>query len=214
VARQWWIIASAASLGLFIAIAVSLGLLVEPSYDPLRQGLSELVHSGAAPLAVLGFLAWAISLAALARLIAGPFAQLDRPRPCLIEAITLCVAAAALLLVAFFETDRGMNEPGVITMSTTTGRIHDLGSALVAASILIAITVDALRERDPRLALGVIGTALVSSTTLFVLGDPLPGLRQRCLVAAACAWQLAVLHRLSRRPTSDRSSAGSRCSTS
>jgi hypothetical protein len=119
------------------------------------------------------------------------------------------------VLVICFATDRGAEVAATVTHRTTPGRIHDVGSALVTASILIAVIADAFRERSAGLTSAVIAAAVISSALLFALGDPLPGLRQRCLVACACFWQAAVLYRFwTRSATSDRSSADSRCSTS
>lgn len=212
-ARHGRIIASACGLGLFLLIVAGQPLL-EPSYDPLRQEISEFVHTGAGPVALVGFLAWGSSLALLADLVFQAPSSRDR-RAARIEAIALVAAALGLLLVSCFATDRGVEVAGAVTHRTVVGRIHDAGSALVTASILVAVIADALRERRAALACSVIAAAIISSAVLFALGDPLPGLRQRCLVACACLWQAVVLHHLwVRTPTSDRSSGDSRCSTS
>jgi hypothetical protein len=214
VSRHGRILASACGLTLFLAV-VGAQPLLESSYDPLRQGISEFVHTDAGGLDLLGFLAWAFSLAILLALIVASSQQLARLSAARAEAAGLGAAVAGLLLVACFATDRGVEVAGEITRATAVGRIHDAGSALITGGILLAVIADGFRKRDPRLACGVIAAALISSGVLFWLGDPLPGLRQRCLVACACLWQGVVLFRLwGDDPTSGRSSAGSRCSTS
>lgn len=203
--RQGWIIASACGLTLFLAVVLSQPLL-EPAYDPLRQGISEFVHTDAEGLALFGFLSWAFSLAILGALVR---------RATTLEALGLGAAVLGLLLVTCFATDRGAEVAGEVIRPTTAGRIHDIGSGLVTAGVLLAVVADAVGRRDLRSAAAVIVAAVVSSAILFTLGDPLPGLRQRCLIACACVWQVFALLQLWRvAPTLGRSSAGSRCSTS
>jgi Protein of unknown function (DUF998) len=214
VSRQGRILASACGLALFLVV-VAVQPLLEQSYDPLRQGISEFVHTDARAVVLIGFVAWAVSLALLAAVLSGDRAGDGRRRAIRLEVDSLLAAVAGLGLVALFATDRGAEAAGTITETTISGRLHDIGSALITVAILAAVVADALHERDPRLAATVIAAALGSSLVLFAFGDPLPGLRQRCLIASACLWQVAVLHRAwSRAPTSERSSAGSRCSTS
>jgi Protein of unknown function (DUF998) len=213
VSRHGGIVASAYGLAAFLVV-VAVQPLLEPSYDPLRQGISEFVHTGAGGLDLFGFLSWAFSLAILAGIVATAPRERGRGRAREAEAAGLGAAAVGLLLVACFATDRGAEAAGEVTHATAAGRIHDLGSALVAAGVLLAVLAEGGRGADCRLALATIAAAALSSAVLFALGDPLPGLRQRCLVTCACAWQAVVLRRLWREPTSGRSSGDSRCSTS
>lgn len=211
--RQGHILASACSL-VFFLVLVAVQPLLEPSYDSLRQGISEFMHTDAGPVVLGGFGAWAVSLALLGGLLGGEQGS-GRSRQARLEAGSLYAAAAGLGLVAVFATDRGAEAPGIVAQTTTAGRLHDVGSGLITVAFLAAVAADAFREREIRLAGTVIGAAVLSSVFLFALGDPLPGLRQRCLVACACIWQIAVLRRLwLDRATSDRSSEDSRCSTS
>jgi Protein of unknown function (DUF998) len=175
-------------------VIAALQPLLEPSYDPLRQGISEFVHTGAAAIVLVGFVSWALSLALLGNLVAEEPARGPR-RSARLESAALFAAAVGLGLVTFFATDRGAEVAGAVTQTTVPGHLHDAGSALVTIAIPIAVVADGWRERDPRLAAAVIVASLLSSAVLFALGDPLPGLRQRCLVVCACLWQLAVLRR-------------------
>jgi hypothetical protein len=214
VSRQGRIASSACGLGFFLLV-VAVQPLLEPAYDPLRQEISEFVHDSDGVVALAAFLAWGASLGLLAGLVAQAPLSPDRRAAARTEAIALAAAAFGLLLVTCFATDRGVEVAGAITHRTMAGRIHDAGSALVTGSILVAVVADAVRERRAALACTVITAALASSAVLFALGDPLPGLRQRCLVASACLWQAVVLYRFwAWSSTSARSSAGSRCSTS
>ncbi|MDQ3725651.1 MAG: DUF998 domain-containing protein [Actinomycetota bacterium] len=193
--RSRGIIASACGLALFLLV-VLIQPLLEPAYDPLRQGISEFVHTDAEGLVLAGFLAWASSLAILAGLVVATGQAPDRRRATLLEAAGLGAAVAGLLLVTCFATDRGAEVAGEVTRATTTGRIHDIGSAMVIGGVLLAVMADAARRRDPRLAVALLAAAVVASAILFALGDPLPGLRQRCLLACGCFWQAVVLLRL------------------
>lgn len=212
--RQGRILASACFLVLFLAIVVAQPLL-EPSYDPLRQEISEFVHTGASAVVLIGFVSWAVSLGLLAGLISRESTEGDRRRLTHIEVAALLAAVAGLGLVTLFATDRGAEVAGAVTARTTAGRLHDAGSALITLAMPVAVVADGFRQRDLRLATVVIGAAVCSGATLFALGDPLPGLRQRFLVASACCWEAAVLLRTwLQDPTSDRSSEDSRCNTS
>lgn len=191
--RHGRILASAYGLGLFLLL-VAVQPLLEPSYDPLLQEISEFAHTEFGAIALAGFLAWGVSLGLLAGLVAS--SPPDRRLAARVESIALAVAAFGLVLVTFFATDRGVEVAGAVTHRTLSGRIHDTGSALITVSILAAVVAEALRRRSGVLACAVIAAALASSAVLIVLGDPLPGLRQRCLVACACVWQAVVLYRL------------------
>lgn len=197
--RQERRFAAASGLALFLVIVAAQPLL-EPSYDPLRQGISEFVHTDSRAVVLIGFVAWAVSLAALASVLSGDEAGDGRGASTRLEVASLLAAAMGVGLVTLFATDRGAEVAGAVTETTTSGRLHDVGSALITIAILTATLANALRERDPCLAAAVIAAALCSSAVLFALGDPLPGLRQRCLIACACTWQVAVLWRLQPRP--------------
>jgi Protein of unknown function (DUF998) len=194
--RQRWIVASAFGLALFLLIVASLGLL-EAGYDPLRQRISELIHTGGGRLVQVGFLAWAFSLVVLGGLVVTSPSDLGRQRTTVLAAAGLGMAVAGLLLVACFATDRGAEVAGEVVHATSAGRLHDIGSTLVAAGISLAVLACGIWRRDFRLLGAIIAAAAVLSGALLLgLGDPLPGLRQRCLVACACFWQAMVLLRL------------------
>ncbi|HSC21401.1 MAG TPA: DUF998 domain-containing protein [Solirubrobacterales bacterium] len=186
------IVASFCGLGFFLLV-VAVQSLLEPSYDLLRQQISEFAHTSDGPLLLAGFLVWGASLLLLAGLIThAP----TRRGAILVEVVALLSAAFGLLLITCFATDRGVEVAGTVTDRTVTGRIHDASSAVISVSILVAVVADAFRERSAGLACIVISVAVTSSAVLFSLGDPLPGLRQRCLVGCACLWQAVVLWRL------------------
>jgi hypothetical protein len=145
--------------------------LLEPSYDPLRQQISEFVHTSAGTIVLAGFLAWGASLLFLAGVVTGvspsPGSRL-LPRA---EGAALVAAAFGLVLVTCFATDRGAEVAGAVTHRTTAGHIHDVGSGVVLAGILAAAVADAFRERSAALACIAISTAVASSALLFALGS-------------------------------------------
>jgi Protein of unknown function (DUF998) len=214
--RRGWILASACGLGLFLALVAAQPLLAA-SYDPLRQGVSEFVHADGGRLVTVAFLAWAFSLLVLGHLVATEAGPRDGSRWMKVEGWAFAAAALGLFVVSIFDTDRGAERAAVVTDATTAGALHNVGSALTSVAIFAALTVEAVSRRRSRraLALSFLLAALASSAVLFALGDPLPGLRQRFLVLAASLWQAVLLRLLwTGSVTSDRSSAGSRCSTS
>ena len=216
-AKAWIGISTAGLIG-FVAVVATQQLLA-PNFNPSRQTISEYVHSPPGALMVAGFLAWSVSLAALAGLT-NAVGSVRRGSDWMtrLQATALLIAAGAILLVACFPTDRGSEVPGAVTQTTAAGRVHDAASAVATASILVAVLVGAARSRGSvrvlTLLLLSVGTA--SSVTLLAVGDPAPGVRQRALVATACLWQAVLLFALRRRVTltSARSSGGSRCNTS
>jgi hypothetical protein len=198
VSGQGRIIASALTLGLFV-LAVAVQPLLEPSYDPLRQEISEFAHTGLGAIVLAGFLAWGTSLGLLAGLVVQAPSSASFHRAAQVESTVLGVAAFGLVLLTLFATDRGVEVAGAVTRHTVAGRLHDTGSALVTVSVLVAVVADAFRSRNTALASAVIAAAIASSAVLLACGDPLPGLRQRCLVACAVIWQAVVIDRLRRQ---------------
>lgn len=186
-----WIAVAGSGLAAFVVIVATQGLLPGASFDPAHQTISEYAHTSAGTLMAVGFLAWALSWAVLA----GPGAALPTgrfPRRLLsVQRIAFAATAIGLVLVTCFATDRGLVQPGVIVNSTTEGGIHDAASALVTAGILVAALTGAalVGGRVRALTLLLMSIAVAADVLMLVLGDPLPGIRQRILVIASCLWQ-------------------------
>ena len=213
-----WI--SAMGLLVFI-VAMTVQHALVPNADPAKRMLSEYVHSATGALTVIGFLAWSVSLAALARLTAASRPLHGEDLLARLQVAALVVTAAGLLLVGCFPTDRGAETPGAVIHATTTGHIHDAASALVTGGILVAAGIGAARYpgRNRVLTVVLLLIAAASSVCLLALGDPAPGLRQRLLVGIGCLWQVVWLvelhiHLIDEQATSPQSSVDSRCSTS
>jgi Protein of unknown function (DUF998) len=181
---------AAGGLAAFVTVTLLQHALV-PRLSPARHMISEYANAKAGALMVAGFLAWSASLlatAAIARRAAVPHrAPL---------ALLLGLAALGLLLVACFatQTSAGALPPGV--HRTLGGRLHDAGSAVATLALLAsalvagaAIRTRRFRAASAALLLGGVGLAVA----LLLAGDPWPGIRQRALVATACAWQGLLL---------------------
>jgi hypothetical protein len=114
--------------------------------------------------------------------------------------------------------DRGIEVAGAVTNATFTGHVHDAASTLSTASLLVAALAGALRRSGSIrvLTLALVVTGIACSVTLLAIGDPVPGIRQRVLLATGCLWQIAwlLMLRAETAPTSPGSSGDSRCSTS
>ncbi len=202
-----WIWVAVVGLVIFVAVVATQGGLLAPSFDPGRQEISEYVHSPAGAAMVVGFLCWALSLAVLASLIAHVYwTPGGGDWPACLQAGALLLAAVAVVVLAIFPTDRGVEIPGVVTHATLTGQIHDAAAASATVGILTAALIGAVRRGGSIRVLGLtlVGIGIASSVVLLAMGDPLPGVRQRALVAVGCLWQAAWLFEVSRdvAPTS------------
>lgn len=179
-----WI--GAAGLAIFVA-AVLAEHALNASLSPARHQISEYVHGRAGWLMVVAFGAWAVSSVATGAVTW---------RWSRVVGVLLVVAACGLVVAATWATQTSAGElpPGV--ERTTAGRLHDLGSgvasvALLSAAVVSAVTAPARRVR--RVAIGLVGVAVIASVVLLGVGDAVGGLRQRVLVAVAVAWQATVL---------------------
>ncbi|HST68185.1 MAG TPA: DUF998 domain-containing protein [Solirubrobacterales bacterium] len=208
---------SAAGLSIFVAVVATQGI-GGTGFDPASQQVSEYVHTSAGTAMTFGFFAWACSLLALAGVTIALARGETVSRLAYLQAGALACAGVGAVLLGCFPTDRGAEIPGAIVRDTATGKVHDLASAMTTAGILLAAIVSAVRFHGSlrALTLGIVGVACSSTVVFLLIGDPLPGVRQRFLLGAGCLWQAVVLWASYRVPasTSPRSSLDSRCSTS
>lgn len=172
----------------FVAI-VALEHLLSPGLDPATHQVSEYVHEPCGVIALAGFVAWAVSLAATSVCV--------RSRGVL--AIPLAVAAAGMLVVAVFPTQTvaGALPPG--HHLTTTGALHDAGSGATTVALLVAMLLATWRvERLRVLSAGLALVAVAVQIGLLAVGPEVGGIRQRLLLGIGCAWQGALLVRTRR----------------
>jgi len=162
--------------------------------SPLTHQISEYATGPGSAVALTGFVAWAISLAASARL--AWCATSSRVLPAL-----LLLAAAGLIAVAVFQTQSVAGSVPRGTRITLTGRLHDAGSGAATLALFCAVLVSAARpelRRIRALAVGLATCALSLNFVLLGMGDQVGGLRQRLLLVVACVWQTALLVAISR----------------
>lgn len=179
----------AAALGLagFVGLVV-----VQHLYrDDLPAGqhfVSEYANGDGGFVQVVAFGSWAASFAVQALLTRTTVTRL-----------ALGVAAVGSVMTAAFATVTVAGElPAGMTKSTT-GQLHDIGSLLIFAGLLVAAPAStrALRRRGYRLTIAVLGLALLATVPLMVaLGLDEPGWGQRMFIAIGCAWQALHLREL------------------
>jgi hypothetical protein len=211
--------ASATGLSTFAAAVVAMHVL-DPGLSIRAQTLSEYVHGPASPLLLVALVAWSVSLAALAWLVASGVRR--HPDPLApIQAAAIFSVSVAVLLLALFPTDRGAELAGQVTDATAAGRVHDLAGLVAIAGFLCAVILGSIRASRTWRWVGLfpVAVAISADAILLALGDPAPGLRQRLLVFMACTWQVLSLLELTAasgelRSTSDRSNEDFRGSTS
>lgn len=188
----------------FLAV-VALQHALAPELTPTRHMVSEYANARAGGLMVGGFLAWAVALAATAALARVELRRSSHPRAAAALVASLALAAGACLVTACFRTQAvaGALPPGVAY--SLRGRLHDLGSGILALALFAAVASSAFAMRRPRwfrrLALAAFGFAVACEAVLLPLGREVGGLRQRLLLLAACGWQLGLVAALARRRT-------------
>lgn len=144
-------------------------------------------------LGTTAFFVWACSFVAVAAL-----AALDRE---LGVAVALGIAAVGIGLAGIFQTQavRGVVPPGVEL--TTAGRLHDLGGAVAYLAVFAAVSIGIWRLGTIRFrvasAIGLIAAAIIGPV-LTAADAGSRGARQRALVVAVSAWELAVISTLGR----------------
>jgi len=186
-----------AGLLAFVAIVVVEHLLV-PGLSPLDHEVSEYANTRYGALMTGGFAAWALSLAATSILALRAPAQC---RTAIALSGLLAVASAGLVLTACFHTQTSAGRLPAGVARTVGGELHNLGSGAALLVLAVAAPASALalphHRRYRIFTLGLILVTAVATIALLAVGPQVAGLRQRCLLAAACTWQLALLGALS-----------------
>ena len=172
----------------FIGLVALLHVL-RPDLSPSDRFVSEYARGWSQPLQVLAFLSWAVATGACAVLAArAP----RRPIARALVVAALVVATAGLLLAAAFATQTVGGELPAGVERTLGGRLHDIGTLLILAGLLVAAIaslrlVTSWRYRLVVLALAVALFAIVP--VLVALGLDAPGIGQRGFILVGCAWQ-------------------------
>jgi len=158
---------------------------------PGQHFVSEYANGNGGFVQVVAFASWAASI--------GVQASLTRPP---ITRVALGVAAAGSVMTACFATVTVAGElPDGMTKSTA-GQLHDIGSLLIFAGLLVAVAAStrALRRRGYRLSVAALGVALLAMVPVMAaLGLDEPGWGQRAFIAIGCVWQALHLRELAAR---------------
>jgi hypothetical protein len=178
---------------------------VNPSLGPAAHQVSEYVHTSSGAVMTVGFLAWAVSLAALSLTVFCSWRV--RLLPCL-----LALAAGGLMLVTLFGTQTVAGELPHGASLSTGGRLHDIGSGLTTVALLAAAIVSATTPRAPaglrRQTAALILIALLGSVVMLAIGASVGGARQRLLILIACWWQYLLLQDCGARSSGSSRPAG------
>lgn len=194
---------AAGGVGLF-AVVVGLQHALVPELEPSRHTLSEYANAEYGWAMVVGFAAWAASLAATASLVRRPGTLLGTHGRRTVAALLL-VAACGLLLTAVFrtQTSAGTLPPGV--QRSVEGRLHDAASGVALLALFTSTATVAVGVRHSligRVTLALLVLAFATSAVLLAVGPPVDGIRQRALLTIAIVWQVAMLRALTRSPQS------------
>jgi Protein of unknown function (DUF998) len=183
--------------------AVSLQHLLVPQLNPLRHQVSEYANARAGWLMVAGFVAWAISIAAMAVLATSRRPQRGLARILLVVLLSFAVVGTVITASFATQTSAGALPPGI--RLTTGGRLHDVGSAMLAVAIYASAIASLWSEQvSPRYRMCtalILALAVTADVTLLVVGPGVGGLRQRILIVFACAWQAVFLATFSDQKT-------------
>jgi hypothetical protein len=193
------------ALALTVAL-VALQHATRTDLPPADHFVSEYANGGGGWVMQLAFAAWAAGLAALAALVWRGGHR--------VVAALVAVGAAGAVLCGLFATQTVAGELPAGVARTDEGRLHDVGSLLVLAGLLLGALLLAARRRDRPLRRGTLALAawlLLFPAVLIGAEVDAPGWGQRGIIASGWAWQALVLWRL-RYPTSQiapsRSSTG------
>jgi hypothetical protein len=187
----------------FVACGVA-AQLFDGGREPARHMVSELVHGRAGWVMTLGFACWAAALT-VGVVALGLRAARDRlGLGATGIAVLLAVAALGVVTLTVFPTQTIAGELPAGVARTTTGRLHDLGSAVVMASLTAAVATSAVAwwrrgRREATVALALLTVAVGVTVAGLAIGPSVGGLRQRALLLAAIAWQWMLLGDATRR---------------
>jgi len=156
---------------------------LRPGLPPAGHFVSEYARGATRPVAVAAFVSWGVAMGASAAL---GWRRGERAVPGLLGAAALGTALCAGFIT---QTVAGKLPDGVAR--TTAGRLHDQGTLLIFAGLLLA-AVWALRHlRTRRYRLGLLACAaaiLAAPAILVAAGLDWPGVGQRAIILVGVAW--------------------------
>jgi uncharacterized membrane protein YidH (DUF202 family) len=184
-----------AGVGLFVAL-VALQHPLRADLPPADHFVSEYARGSTAAVQVAAFVLWAAGIAACA-VLAARARPAGRPIARGLAVLGFAVAAAGALLAAVFATQTIAGELPPGEERTTEGRLHDLGSLLIFAGLLLAAlaALRIVRRRRFRVTVALLALALLAVVPVLVaLGLDAPGIGQRGFILVGCAllWRFAA----------------------
>ncbi len=179
----------------FVAL-VAVQHLLRPGLPPGERFVSEYARGSTALVQVAAFLAWAAAMAACAALAARARPP-GRPVARVLTTAGFATAAAGAVMAALFTTETVGGELPAGVERTLEGRLHDVGSLLILAGLLVAAlaALRLVRARRFRLTVAALAVALLAVVPVLVaLGLDAPGIGQRGFILIGCAllWRFAV----------------------
>lgn len=187
----------------FLLVVAVLHLL-RPDVAPVERFVSEYGRGWSGPLMSVAFACWAVGIAATA-VLAARAGSPGRPVARVLATGGFTVAAAGAVLAALFATQTVAGELPARVARTTAGRLHDLGTLLLLAGLLLAALASLRLVRGLRYRLTLAGLAVVLVAIVPVLvafGLDAPGLGQRGFILVGCVflWRFAVEAGAASRP--------------
>ncbi len=166
---------------------------LRPDLPARNHFISEYASGATHPVAIVAFCAWAVALAAAA--------ALSWERGLRAVTVLLVVAAVGACVAAAFATQTvaGVLPPGVVR--TQTGRLHDQGTLLIFAGLLLAALWGLRGVPTRRYRLGVLAcaSALFLFPAVLVAAElDWPGIGQRTFVLVGVAWLWLLVSELAR----------------
>ena len=179
----------------FLLVVAALHLL-RPDVSLVERFVSEYGRGWSGPLMSVAFACWAVGIGATA-VVAARARPPGRPVARVLTAGGLAVAAAGAGLATLFATQTVAGELPAGVARTSAGRLHDLGTLLLLAGLLLAALASLRLVRGLRYRLTVAGLAVVLLAivpVLVALGFDAPGLGQRGFILVGCAflWRFVV----------------------
>ena len=181
-----------AGAGAFVAL-VALEHPLRPSLPATQHFISEYGIGSTRLVASAAFLAWGAGLGALA-------ASAARERMPVVAAGAV-VAVAGTLMDAIWRTQTVAGELPAGVARTTEGRLHDLGTLLILAGLVVSAVASLWRLRGARwrwTVLGLLVGFLAVPGVLVAAGLDWPGIGQRGIILVGVAYGVLAAAELAR----------------
>lgn len=180
-----------AGLAGFVAL-VALEHVLRPGLPTPDHFVSEYANGSTWPVQTVAFLAWAVATGACVVVAWRAAPRGARPIARALIAGALAVATVGTLLCAAFRTQTIAGELPAGVARTTEGRLHDVGTLLILAGLLLAAlaSLRLVRSWRYRALVAALAVALLAIVpVLIAVGWDAPGIGQRGFILVGLAWQ-------------------------